>query len=75
MSSSAPKLGWGHININVSDLDRSIDFYEKLGFEVFLTGIPYLSLDISARPQPLAGGMPTALGMEGPVQGRAQGAR
>ena len=26
-------LSWGHININVSDLDASIEFYEKLGFE------------------------------------------
>ena len=26
------RLRWGHININVSDLDASINFYEKLGF-------------------------------------------
>ena len=25
-----PDLSWGHININVSDLDTSIAFYEKL---------------------------------------------
>jgi predicted lactoylglutathione lyase len=30
-----PKLSWGHININVSDLDTSIFFYEKLGFSLF----------------------------------------
>ena len=38
------KFDWGHININVSDLDASIAFYSKLGFEVFLPGIPYLNL-------------------------------
>lgn len=44
MSDRAPSLGWGHININVTDLDRSVAFYEKLGFEMFLPGIPYLGL-------------------------------
>ena len=38
------RFGWGHININVSDLDASVGFYEKLGFEVFIPGIPYLNL-------------------------------
>jgi catechol 2,3-dioxygenase-like lactoylglutathione lyase family enzyme len=28
---TTPNLSWGHININVSDLDTSISFYEKLG--------------------------------------------
>ena len=37
-------LSWGHININVSNLDASIEFYEKIGFEVFLPVIPYLEL-------------------------------
>jgi len=35
---------WGHININVSNLDASIEFYEKIDFEVFLLVIPYLEL-------------------------------
>lgn len=37
-------LGWGHININVTDLDRSVAFYEKLGFRLFIPGIPYLGM-------------------------------
>ena len=37
-------LNWGHININVSNLEASISFYEKLGFQSFLPGIPYLNL-------------------------------
>ena len=40
-----PKLRWGHVNINVSDLDRSVAFYELLGFEVFIPAIPYIGLD------------------------------
>ena len=27
-SDATPALQWGHINVNVSDLDRSIAFYE-----------------------------------------------
>jgi len=38
------RFGWGHININVSDLNASISFYRKLGFEQFIPGIPYLNL-------------------------------
>jgi catechol 2,3-dioxygenase-like lactoylglutathione lyase family enzyme len=46
MSSPLPRpLSWGHINLNVSNLDRSIGFYQLLGFEVLLEGIPYLALD------------------------------
>ena len=45
MSDEQPRLAWGHININVSDLDRSMAFYEKLGFEAFMNAIPYLGLD------------------------------
>ena len=45
MSSPLPQpLSWGHINLNVSDLDRSVAFYQLLGFEMLLEGIPYLSL-------------------------------
>ena len=36
MSIQAPKFTWGHVNINVSNLERSIEFYETLGFEVFV---------------------------------------
>ncbi|MFK8042697.1 VOC family protein [Congregibacter sp.] len=42
----AIKSSWGHININVSDIEASIAFYEKLGFGVFLPTIPYLNLSL-----------------------------
>ncbi len=41
---TTPELSWGHININVSDLDRSIEFYEKLGFSLLIPGVPYLGI-------------------------------
>ena len=49
MSGGAPALGWGHVNLNVADLDRSIAFYELFGLEVFLPGIPYLGLSQHER--------------------------
>ena len=36
---------WGHINVNVSDLERSIAFYELLGFKLFMPAIPYFGLE------------------------------
>ena len=33
---TTPDLSWGHININVSDLDTSIAFYEKPGFSLLM---------------------------------------
>lgn len=44
MNATTPAFGWGHYNLNVADLDRSVAFYELLGFSVFLPGIPYLGL-------------------------------
>lgn len=41
---TTPNLSWGHININVSDLDTSIAFYEKLGFRLLIPGVPYLGI-------------------------------
>ncbi|MEM9623039.1 MAG: VOC family protein [Pseudomonadota bacterium] len=52
---TTPNLSWGHININVSHLETSIAFYEKLGFTLLIPGIPYLGIsrdtaaDIPAR--------------------------
>tara|TARA_B100001105_G_scaffold178557_1_gene143962 strand:- start:40 stop:216 length:177 start_codon:yes stop_codon:yes gene_type:complete len=40
-----PKLGWVHININVSNLENAIAFYQKLGFSVIIPGIPYLGIE------------------------------
>ena len=37
-------LSWGHINVNVTNLENSIEFYSLLGFSVMLPGIPYLDL-------------------------------
>lgn len=39
------RFRWGHINVNVCDLDLSIAFYKRLGFDMFWSGIPYLGLD------------------------------
>ena len=45
---TTPNLSWGHININVSDLDTSIAFYEKLGFSLLIPGVPYLGIEKDA---------------------------
>ncbi len=42
---TTPNLSWGHININVSDMDASIAFYEKLGFSMLIPGVPYLGIE------------------------------
>eukprot|EP00439_Symbiodinium_sp_Y106_P088358 s1_g894.t1 len=71
MANDKPSFGWGHININVRDLDRSITFYEKLGFEVFIPAIPYLDLNTSTDHQALPNGAATALGVSQGTRGRA----
>lgn len=66
----APSFLWGHININVTDLDASITFYEKLGFTPFLPGIPYLNLASQTRAEvPEAAAQ--ALGLPVDTPGRA----
>lgn len=62
---------WGHININVRDLDRSVAFYQKLGFEIFIPAIPYLGLDSANPPKPLPDTAATALGLPATATGRA----
>ncbi len=71
MTDDRPRFGWGHININVRDLDRSVAFYRTLGFEIFLPGIPYLALDNGPLPQPLPDGAAKALGVPPSTTGRA----
>jgi len=66
----ARRFRWGHININVRDLDRSVAFYAKLGFQVFLPGIPYLNLTLEAPSQPLPDGASEALGVPKGTRGR-----
>ena len=59
---------WGHININVADLDISIAFYEALGFELLIPGIPYLGLDAkiaSAMPEATANALAVPPGTMG----------
>jgi len=66
----ARRFRWGHININVRDLDRSVAFYAQLGFQVFLPGIPYLNLTLEAPSQPLPDGAAEALGVPKGTRGR-----
>jgi catechol 2,3-dioxygenase-like lactoylglutathione lyase family enzyme len=69
--SSKIKLRWGHININVSNLDSSIEFYEKLGFEVYKPSIPYIGLTVEPKSNSMDEGSRTALGLPEQTSGRA----
>ena len=71
MNSQTPSLSWGHININVSDLDASIEFYQKLGFSVLLPGIPYLDLMAQRDPGSIPATAALALGLPEKTEGRA----
>ncbi|MGB0621933.1 MAG: VOC family protein [Myxococcota bacterium] len=63
MSTEAPSLSWGHVNLNVADLERSIAFYEKLGFTVFLPGIAYLGISRDGPPAEIPAACAEALGL------------
>jgi len=71
MSDRTPKFGWGHININVSNLDRSIAFYKRIGFEDFRPGIPYLGLTNETEPAGMPDDSAQALGLPSGTRGRA----
>lgn len=71
MADRDSRLVWGHVNINVSDLDRSIAFYEKLGFETFLPAIPYLALTAEGSPTTFCEQAALALGLPPGTRGRA----
>ena len=71
MAAEKPSFSWGHINVNVANLDRSIAFYQKLGFEVFIPAIPYLALDLAPDPKPLPDDAAAALGIHQGTKGRA----
>jgi catechol 2,3-dioxygenase-like lactoylglutathione lyase family enzyme len=71
MSDERPRLAWGHININVRDLDRSVAFYEKLGFEAFMSAIPYLGLDEGPVAKELSSPSARVLGLPASTKGRA----
>ena len=64
------RFGWGHININVKDLETSVRFYRKLGFDVFIDGIPYLGLN-AERPNAMPSNTAEALGVPPGTEGRA----
>jgi len=70
VTDQVPALGWGHININVTDLDRSVAFYQLLGFEVYLPGIPYLGLTMDKAGVIEPSGA-TGLGLPQGVKARA----
>ena len=67
--SDAATFAWGHVNLNVSNLDRSIAFYADFGFEVFLPAIPYLGL-VRHDMSPLADAPARALGLQAGTRGR-----
>jgi len=71
MTDRVPQFAWGHININVSDLDRSIEFYEKLGFEMFIPAIPYLGLTAESGSTAMPEASARALGLAAETRGRA----
>ena len=64
------RLRWGHININVASLDVAVAFYQKLGFEVFIPGIPYLNLRTD-REAAIPAQTARALGLPEDTKGRA----
>ncbi|MEM9176909.1 MAG: VOC family protein [Myxococcota bacterium] len=60
---NAGGLSWGHVNLNVRDLERSIAFYAELGFGVFLPGIPYLGIQREGPPAEIPKDCAAALGL------------
>ena len=67
---ASTKLSWGHININVRDLDTSIAFYEKLGFSPLIPGVPYLGIGKEAADA-LPGTLSQALDVPSGTRARA----
>lgn len=63
-------LRWGHININVSHLETSVEFYRKLGLDVMMPGIPYLALSMKERTA-IAQDALVPLGLPAGTEGRA----
>jgi len=71
MTNQTSKFGWGHININVSNLEQSIIFYERLGFQKFIPAIPYLGLTDNKESVTLPQSSAHALGVAENTRGRA----
>jgi catechol 2,3-dioxygenase-like lactoylglutathione lyase family enzyme len=70
MTDPTPRLSWGHINLNVGSLERSIEFYGKLGFESFIPAIPYLGLTIESEAKTVPDPSAVALGLPPNTRGR-----
>jgi hypothetical protein len=64
------RFAWGHININVRDLDASVGFCRMPGFEPMLPGVPYVNLN-SETPSSIAAEAAVALGVREEPRGRA----
>ena len=71
MTEQTAEIRWGHINVNVSNLERSVAFYEKLGFELYRHGIPYLDLTMDTGVTALPDACAEALGLPEKTAGRA----
>ncbi|HSG90621.1 MAG TPA: VOC family protein [Pseudomonadales bacterium] len=71
MSDQPARFAWGHINLNVRDLDRAVAFYELLGFTTFIPAIPYLGLAVGAEAAPVSDGSTKGLGLPQGTRGRA----
>lgn len=71
MNDQIPQFAWGHVNVNVSNLERSIAFYEMLGFEAYRPGIPYLGLTSEAGVGEMPETCARALGLATTTKARA----
>lgn len=71
MQKETPKLGWGHINVNVGNLERAVAFYALLGFAPYRPGIPYLNLTDASGFRPLPDTGAAALGVAAGTRARA----
>ena len=69
MGDDHASLTWGHININVSQLERSVDFYARLGFTPFMQTIPYLGVTADTVSEINPAGA-RALGLPAGTRGR-----
>ena len=70
VSNEASRLSWGHINLNVRDLEASFAFYEGLGFEILMPSIPYMGILREGEPRPVPAEGMRALKLPDGISGR-----
>jgi len=70
VSNEASRLSWGHINLNVRDLEASVAFYEGLGFEILVPSIPYMGILREGEPRPVPAEGMRALKLPDGISGR-----